>query len=289
MANLRSTLVREFMIGSNGKAIKQAIAGTSIFPDKESTFRAMDMEENDIRLVVVGSEPYTDGSADGLAFSSFRPWGEMHPITEALLCAIRRQLYGYMGEATFKGAFPTGNLLNWQRNGALLLNTILSSVEGRRGAHVNAGWQQLTGRVLRRVMEGSQPKAVLLIGKQAAQLYDDYGLDIGNHQVWRLPHNAESIASDVSTFAEIHRYLHTSYESFPFWKHEHKDYSDCATIDVDRLIKTLQKDIAEAQVPLPGAKDAIAELKQDALRTMAELGMQLRCNMNYIFDFRTKL
>ena len=150
MANLRSTLVREFMIGSNGKAIKQAIAETSIFPDKESTFRAMDMEENDIRLVVVGSEPYTDGSADGLAFSSFRPWGEMHPITE-----------------------------------------------GKRGAHVNVGWQQLTGRVLRRVMEGSQPKAVLLIGKQAAQLYHDYGLDLGNPQLCRLPPNANGIASDV--------------------------------------------------------------------------------------------
>lgn len=288
MANIRSTTVKAFMTSPKGKAIRNAIAGDAIFPAKDSTFRAMDMEDGDIRLIVVGSEPYTDGSADGLAFSSFRPWGEMHPITEALLQAIRRQLYAYMGEATFKGAFPTGNLVNWQRNGALLLNSILSAVPGRKGAHLSVGWQELTGSVLATVLSMDHPIAVLLIGKQADQLYSQHKRD-GNHRVWRLPHSAEGIAEDRSTFAEIHDYLRRSYEGFPFWKHEHKDYSDCATIDVDRLIKTLQHDIAEAQVPIPGAKEAIGELRKDALRSLAELGMQLRCNIDYVFDFRTKL
>lgn len=288
MGNIKNTIVKPFMTSKEWLLMKRKI-GPSTLPDRGQTFRAFDMEAEEVRLVVVGAEPYRDGSADGLAFSSFKGWKDMHPVTAALLTAIRKQLYDYMGEATFKGAFPTGNLLNWKQNGALLMNSILCADPESKMLYKDIGWQRLTEEILRSVLETKQAKAVLLIGKRADELFQACAVEAGSFKVWRLPLSAEGILKDESTFVEIHQYLLESYDEFPFWKYEHKDYNDVLSFDVDALISSIRTDITVAQVPIPKAKNSIAELKTDALKVLAELGINLKCNINYVFDFRTKL
>lgn len=287
---IKEAIVDPFLQSADGIKLKKSIKAydKETFPSNDRIFRATYMEASEVRLFVIGAEPYRDGSADGLALSSFTDWNDMHPLTKAMLTAIRNQLYSYMGDATFKGAFPTGNLNNWMQNGALLLNSVLTSAKDNPGVFGSVGWQQLTGQIVKHVLAAPQAKAVVAVGKVASSLLSSH-LVSGNHRIWNLPGSPEEMEKDGSTFLEIHEYLKESYEHAPFWKHEHKDYSYCVDIKVPELVSMVKKDVLEAQVPLPNAKHALKNLEEEALETLRLLQLSTRANMDYVFDFRTKL
>ena len=62
---------------------------------------------------------------------------------------------------------PGGSLVQWARNGVLLLNTCLTVEEGQAASHSGRGWERLTDAVIRHVAEGARPVVFMLWGNHA--------------------------------------------------------------------------------------------------------------------------
>lgn len=127
-----------------------------IFPPVEDVFkafRATPLEK--VRVVIVGQDPYHGcGQANGLAFSV------------APNVAVPPSLINMLQEAN---ALPTthGNLTHWTEQGVLLLNSVLTVVEGQPNSHKSLGWERLTDAAIRAVSKDLQNVIFLLWGRDA--------------------------------------------------------------------------------------------------------------------------
>ena len=94
----------------------------------------------EVRVVILGQDPYHGpGQAEGLAFSVA---GDT-PIPPSLR-NIFKELCRDLG-----GPPPAlGSLVDWARQGVLLMNTCLTVEDGLPGCHARLGWEGLTTRLL---------------------------------------------------------------------------------------------------------------------------------------------
>lgn len=91
----------------------------SVMPRKEDLFRAFNLDIDDIKVVILGQDPYpTKGVADGLAFST------RDLKTPASLRNIFKELEDDLG---IKKA--SNDLEGWMKQGVFLLNTNLATLE----------------------------------------------------------------------------------------------------------------------------------------------------------------
>ena len=65
----------------------------------------------------------------------------------------------------------SGNLQKWANQGVLLLNSVLTVENHIANSHKNQGWEQFTAKILKTVLNTSQPKVFILWGKQAADTF----------------------------------------------------------------------------------------------------------------------
>ena len=107
-----------------------------IFPRKELVFRAFATDLNEVKVVILGQDPYhTPGAAEGLAFSV----PNSQPIPPSLV-----NIYKEIDNDIGRHANPRGSLANWQRQGVLLLNTVLTVEAHKAGSHRGRGWETFT-------------------------------------------------------------------------------------------------------------------------------------------------
>jgi uracil-DNA glycosylase len=121
-------------------------------------FRRTSLES--VRVIIVGMDPYHDGSAHGLAFSCLahrRP----PSLNNIFKCLVHHEL---MRPPT------TNDLTPWANQGVLLLNAALSTKPGVAGAHPY--WHRWTSSVLRAITHHhrNRPLYVLLWGNNAKKL-----------------------------------------------------------------------------------------------------------------------
>jgi uracil-DNA glycosylase len=137
-------------------------AGAVIFPPHP--LRALELTPPDaVRVVILGQDPYHGrGQAEGLAFS-VAPGVLLPPSLRNIFKEIQRDL------GTPPPVFPQpgGSLVQWARNGVLLLNTTLTVEEGQPASHAGKGWEVLTDAVIRHVAEGPHPVVFMLWGAHA--------------------------------------------------------------------------------------------------------------------------
>lgn len=92
-------------------------------------------------VVILGQEPYHDGSYNGLAFGN----GDR---TENKLTGISQSLHNVMQEVEEEyGDFPKSNLYEWAYQGVLLMNTAHSVIKGDAGSHLEL-WKEFTEEVI---------------------------------------------------------------------------------------------------------------------------------------------
>jgi uracil-DNA glycosylase len=60
-----------------------------------------------------------------------------------------------------------GYLLDWAKQGVLLLNTVLTVEEGNAGSHQKKGWETFTDAVIQAVNQQEQPVVFILWGAHA--------------------------------------------------------------------------------------------------------------------------
>lgn len=160
-------LVDDFFASSAGAQLLVYLqarldAGASIFPP--TPLQALQLTPpGRVRWVILGQDPYHGrGQAHGLAFS-VSPGVRVPPSLRNIFKEIERDL------GTPPPAFPVpgGSLLCWAKQGALLLNTVLTVEEGQPGSHAKRGWEQLTDALIRHVVAQPQPVVFMLWGAQA--------------------------------------------------------------------------------------------------------------------------
>lgn len=133
---------------------------TTIYPDMKDLFKAFRLTPFDkVKVVILGQDPYYNGSADGLAFST------RSRVTPASLQNIIKEAdKDYFNN---QGIFATNNLSQWAEQGVLLINTVFTVEQGKPGSHKEKGWETFTTAVLQALNEKNDNIAYLLWGNWA--------------------------------------------------------------------------------------------------------------------------
>ena len=127
----------------------------AVYPRPEDVFRFTETPLADVKVVILGQDPYHGrGQADGLAFS-VREGVSLPPSLRNIL----RELADDVGvkkhaNGTAKSVPYFGDLTPWTHQGVLLLNTALTVREGEAGSHCDI-WQPFTDEVIRAVCDSA--------------------------------------------------------------------------------------------------------------------------------------
>jgi len=154
----------EHRIASAGDFLRAEVAaGRPYLPSGERILRAFGEPLADVRVLVVGQDPYpTPGHAVGLSFS-VEP--HVRPLPKSLV-NIFRELVDDVGVEP-----PvSGDLTPWSKQGVLLLNRVLSVRAGSAGSHRGRGWEEVTERAIHALVERGGPLVAILWGRDAQTL-----------------------------------------------------------------------------------------------------------------------
>ncbi len=131
----------------------------TIFPRKELVFRAFTTDLNEVKVVILGQDPYhTPGAAEGLAFSV----PNSQPIPPSLV-----NIYKEIDDDIGQHANLRGSLASWQKQGVLLLNTVLTVEAHRPKSHSGRGWEIFTTEVIKYLNENRPHLVFILWGRDA--------------------------------------------------------------------------------------------------------------------------
>jgi uracil-DNA glycosylase len=138
-------------------------AGRGYLPAGEQVLRAFQRPLSQVRVLIVGQDPYpTPGHPVGLSFS-VAP--EVRPLPPSLL-NIFKELVADLGHP-----MPTtGDLTPWADQGVMLLNRVLTVEPGRSAAHRGKGWERLTDRAIEVLAGRGGPMVAVLWGRDAQTL-----------------------------------------------------------------------------------------------------------------------
>lgn len=134
--------------------------GRPFLPAGRDVLAALQMPLQDVRVLVVGQDPYpTPGHPIGLAFATA-------PGVRPLPGSLRNVLAEY--EADLGHPAPSsGDLTPWVQEGVLLLNRVLTVRPGAPGSHRGRGWEEITEAVVDGLVGRGGPLVALLWGRQA--------------------------------------------------------------------------------------------------------------------------
>jgi uracil-DNA glycosylase len=141
----------------------EVAAGRGYLPQGEHVLRAFARPFADVRVLVVGQDPYpTPGHPVGLSFS-VAP--DVRPLPRSLQNVFREL------EADVGGARPAdGDLSPWSDQGVLLLNRVLTVRPGASGSHRGRGWEDVTDQAIRALVARGTPLVAVLWGRDAQSL-----------------------------------------------------------------------------------------------------------------------
>ncbi len=136
-------------------------ASKHVYPPKRLILNAFDNTAyDDVNVVILGQDPYYNyGQAMGMSFSV--PQG----------VAVPKSLVNIFEEIKNDTGTPTcivgGDLTPWARQGVLLMNTVLTVVEGQPNSHKDKGWEIFTDAVIEYLNERQRGMVFLLWGRNA--------------------------------------------------------------------------------------------------------------------------
>lgn len=135
-------------------------AGRGYLPAGENVLSAFSRPFDDVRVLIVGQDPYpTPGHAVGLSFS-VAP--EVSPIPRSLANIYTE----YCDDLGYP--YPSnGDLSPWADNGVLLLNRVLTVQPGEPGSHRRKGWEVVTECAIRALAARDEPLVAILWGNDA--------------------------------------------------------------------------------------------------------------------------
>jgi uracil-DNA glycosylase len=138
-------------------------AGRRYLPAGENVLRAFNQPFADVRVLIVGQDPYpTPGHAVGLSFSVPPELRRLPPSLLNIFSEYESDL-GYPRPAT-------GDLSPWTGRGVLLLNRVLTVAPRSPGSHRGRGWEEVTDQAIRALAARQAPLVAILWGRDARSL-----------------------------------------------------------------------------------------------------------------------
>lgn len=173
----------------------------TIYPPKELVFKVFDLPLQDIKVVILGQDPYHNpGQACGLSFSV----NDGVPLPKSLI-NIYKELYDDLGITPAK----TGNLEKWFKQGIFLLNSILTVEEYSPASHSNVGWQDFTDYIIETISQKNNNVVFVLWGSYARS--KKTLIDSSRHKIIESPHPSPLSAYrgffGSKVFSRINSYL----------------------------------------------------------------------------------
>lgn len=159
--------------------LKEEYANKTIYPHMNDIFNALHYTPfAKVKAVILGQDPYHGpNQAHGLSFS-VQPGIKPPPSLENIFT----ELHGDLGIARPRH----GHLMNWAKEGVLLLNTVLTVRAGQAHSHRNQGWEQFTNRVIETLNKKDHPIVYILWGR-AAQSKTEL-INTEKHYILQAPH-----------------------------------------------------------------------------------------------------
>ena len=142
------------------KFVQKEYSKYIVYPSKKEVFKAFRYTPyKNVKVVILGQDPYHgEGEAEGLSFS-VKPGIRKPPslnnifkeLNDDLDCSIPKD----------------GSLVEWAKQGVLLLNTVLTVIKDKAASHKNIGWEQFTDEVIKKINEKNEPVVFILWGSFA--------------------------------------------------------------------------------------------------------------------------
>jgi uracil-DNA glycosylase len=178
---LENELAKPYLAELKAFVAKERYSGCEVYPPEELVFNALQVTPfSSVKVVIVGQDPYHGfGQAHGLSFSV------NHGIaTPPSLQNIYKEMQSDLGLA-----IPNhGCLINWAKQGVLLLNATLTVRKSEPLSHHGRGWEQFTDAILAAVAEKKESCVFLLWGKNAQDKCRTIDIDAQKHLVLTAVH-----------------------------------------------------------------------------------------------------
>lgn len=190
-SELRDLFDKDYM-KSIGHSVSKLRATNIVYPAKEEVFNAFKYcSFLDTNVVIIGQDPYHDGSAHGLAFSIREGQTKVPPSLRNILKEVQDDYYS--GNFAFKSAHsPT--LTRWASQGVLMINKTLTVNKSQANSHSNLGWNKFTQDVIDKLIASKtaskKPLVFVLWGKESQKLAPEESEYI---KVIKAPHPAAEV------------------------------------------------------------------------------------------------
>lgn len=146
----------------------ETAAGRGFLPSGDNILRAFTRPLADVRVLIVGQDPYpTPGHPMGLSFS-------VNPDVRPLPASLRN-IYTELRDDLGIETPEHGDLSAWADQGVLLLNRVLTVRPGAPASHRQKGWEHVTARAIEALVERDAPVVALLWGRDAQNLQPHLG------------------------------------------------------------------------------------------------------------------
>ena len=132
----------------------------TIYPLPQYIYTALRLTTyKNCKVVILGQDPYHEPhQAHGLAFSVNK-----NVDIPPSLQNIYKELHDDLGYKIPEHGF----LLDWAKQGVLLLNTVLTVEAHKANSHKDKGWEQLTDTIIRKLNDKQEPVVFILWGLNA--------------------------------------------------------------------------------------------------------------------------
>lgn len=141
----------------------EVAAGHRYLPSGENVLRAFTQPFGEVRVLVVGQDPYpTPGHPVGLAFSVDAAVRPLPPSLQNMFLELQSDVGTPLP--------ATGDLTPWTERGVLLLNRVLTVRAGASASHRGKGWERVTEQAVRALVRRGTPLVAVLWGRDAQSL-----------------------------------------------------------------------------------------------------------------------
>ena len=174
---------------------------TTIYPPKEQVFRVFDLALEDIKVVILGQDPYHNpDQACGLSFSV----NDGVALPKSLI-NIYKELHDDLGIKPAK----TGNLESWFKQGVFLLNAVLTVEKNSPASHSKMGWENFIDYIIENISEKNENVVFVLWGSYARS--KNKLIDSSKHKIIESAHPSPLSAYrgffGSKVFSQINDYL----------------------------------------------------------------------------------
>lgn len=189
----------------------------TIYPPEEDVFSAFELTPyHDVNVLLLGQDPYHDeNQAHGLCFS-VKPGIKTPPS----LVNMYKELKDDIG----CDIPSTGYLVEWAKQGMLMLNAVLTVRAHTANSHKNKGWEKFTDAVISQVNQKSDPVVFVLWGGYAQKKLKL--IDTTRHIIIQSAHPSPLSAHNgffgSKPFSNINAALEACNKSPINWKIENK-------------------------------------------------------------------